>query len=108
MLVWEDSKQNIILPNNGKLLAILENIKQYSSEEKMVVDAMKNHIEAFRTHCENPLFDYTDHQFPMSFSDLIYQYCAGNQNPRAMEYGNWVKSQASTKSIPNIARKLRV
>jgi predicted nucleotidyltransferase len=97
--VWENSKQNIITPNNNKILEILKNIKSYTKEERAVVDKMLNHIEAFRLHCENPIFDYSKHQFPISFSDIVYQYCSGTSDNKAIDYGNWVKNEATNNSI---------
>lgn len=100
MNVWEHTKQNIIVPNNDKLQNILKNIKKYSSEEKILVENMINHIEAFRVHCDNAMFDYSQHQFPMPFSDLIYQYCSANLDSKASNYGNWLQNQAANNSIP--------
>ena len=100
MNVWEHSKNNIIVPNNNNILSILKNIKNFSREERIVTDQMINHIEAFKIHCDNPTFDYSEHQFPMSFSDLIYQYCEDGSNGHATIYGNWVKNKAIELSLP--------
>jgi predicted nucleotidyltransferase len=72
--VWETTKKNIILPNNDKILTLLEHVQNYKTTERDIVGRMKTHIHAFKEHCNNPHMDYTQHQFPMDFSDLIYKY----------------------------------
>lgn len=99
MQVWENTKQNNILPNNNQILSIINNVSNLTNEEERIAGDMRSHIEAFKTHCSDPLFDYSEHQFPMAFADLINQYCSNNQHTRATEYGAWVKQKVTAKSI---------
>jgi len=71
---WEDAKENIIVPNNDKIYEILLNIKKINKSEKKAVSAMKSHIEHFKVHVKKPNVDYSNHQFPKEFSDLIYSF----------------------------------
>ncbi len=101
MEVWEDSKQNIICPNNIEIKALLSNVQYLDEQERPVVEKMLNHIEAFQTHCENPNFDYSNNQFPLNFSNLIYKYSAAlrNSKNRISEYSEWLKAEITKESI---------
>lgn len=72
---WYDLRYEKVLPNNEKIFNILSNIQKIEDSEKIIVDKMKNHIEAFKKHLEDNSYDYTNHQFPIVFWYLINKYC---------------------------------
>lgn len=88
--VWQECKQEQIVPNNEKILSLLNSVHTFKKHEEIIISDMKSHIQAFKTHCENPDFDYSDNQFPIVFSDLILGYCA--QQPNKIEaYKEWLE-----------------
>lgn len=93
LTIWDSVKINKIVPNNRKIYEILENIKNYEVDEIILVEAMKNHIEAFEEHCQNKNTDYTKYQFPIKFSALISKYCNGFVKERySKKYTEWIKN----------------
>lgn len=93
LAIWDSVKINKIVPNNRKIYEILENIKNYEADEIILVEAMKNHIEAFEEHCQNKNTDYTKYQFPIKFSALISKYCNGFVKEKySKKYTDWIKS----------------
>lgn len=86
--VWQELKIEQIVPNNEEILSLLNRVEAFKKNEEVIVTDMKSHIQAFKTHCENPDFDYSDNLFPIAFSDLIFGYCAqGSNNVEA--YKEW-------------------
>jgi hypothetical protein len=86
--VWQELKLEQIAPNNDKILSLLNRVKTFGQCEAPVVSDMKSHIQAFKTHCKNPNFDYSKNQFPLAFSDLILGFCADHVN-NVEVYKNW-------------------
>lgn len=87
--VWEQLKLDQIVPNNDRILSILNRVKKLDQREELVVSAMKSHAQAFKKHCENPNFDYSQNQFPIAFSDLILSYCSSGKN-NLEKYKTWI------------------
>ncbi len=101
MGMWEDSKQTIIRPNNAEIKSILTDIQKMTQEERFVINKMLNHIDAFDAHCKNPYLDYSDNQFPLDFSNLIYKYCGqiSRRKSRINEYSSWLKIKVAEQII---------
>lgn len=99
--VWENLKSEKILPNNQKILSIIKNTRNINSKERSTVDQMVSHIEAFEAHCDDPTFDYSNNQFPLAFSDLIFHYCelSTKDKNRINDYSSWLQSQINGISI---------
>lgn len=87
--VWKKLKSEQILPNNNKILSFLDRVISFKSDESAIVSAMRSHIQAFKVHCDNPSFDYSKHQFPLEFSDLIFKYCSDGPNS-ICKYKEWL------------------
>lgn len=92
--VWEQLKSKQIVPNNDEILSILNRVKVFDPAEIPIVNNMKSHISAFREHCSNPNFDYTNDQFPLSFADLIFSYSKKGTNNIAT-HSQWLKKALS-------------
>lgn len=90
--VWENLKTEQIVPNNDEILIILNGVKKFTEVEAPIVEKMKAHIEAFKEHCKNPNFDYSSHQFPLAFADLIFQYGKENKT-NVSAYKSWLLSE---------------
>ena len=95
--VWEELKREQIVPNNDKIRSILESVAAFDKSEQVTVLEMKSHIEAFKKHCEVPEFDYSDHQFPIAFADLIFSYCSNGKN-NIEEYKSWFRNEVDLES----------
>lgn len=89
---WEQSKAGIIVPNNDQIYKILNNIRKISDNDKIHVSKMKSHIEHFKAHVENPSIDYSNHQFPISFSNLIYRFSKPSRKQKRVlnNISNWL------------------
>jgi len=94
--VWEQLKHDQIVPNNDIILSILNRVKKLDKREELVVSAMKSHIQAFKKHCEDSGFDYSQNQFPTSFSDLILSYCSSGKN-NLEKYKTWIVEKSKIK-----------
>jgi predicted nucleotidyltransferase len=92
--VWEQLKMDQIVPNNDEIMNILNRVKVLTKNEAPIVSKMKSHIAAFKKHCSNPNFDYSNDQFPLSFADLIFKYSKSNDN-NVGKYGEWLKKSLS-------------
>ncbi len=90
--VWERLKIEQIIPNNEKILGILNHTFRFKKDELSPVERIKSHIQAFETHCENPNQDYSEHQFPLEFADLINKY--SSEKSKALNnietYRSWI------------------
>ncbi|MGO2234131.1 hypothetical protein B6N13_18230 [Marinomonas sp. UCMA 3892] len=95
--VWEQLKLDQIVPNNDSILSILNRVKKLDKREELVVSEMKSHIQAFKKHCEDPSFDYSQNQFPIAFSDLILSYCSFGKNSLE-KYKTWIVEQSKIKN----------
>lgn len=95
--VWEQLKLDQIVPNNDSILNILNRVKKFDKNEKLIVSEMKSHIQAFKKHCEDPKFDYSQNQFPIAFSDLILSYCSSGKN-NLEKYKNWIVTNTKIKN----------
>lgn len=74
--LWENTKKEIILPNNQQILELIKNYNQFVPNKYIqIFDKMKAHIYAFEKHCENPNFSYNNNQFPKIFSKIIDDTC---------------------------------
>ena len=104
--IWNKSKLEHIIPNNERIYTILENIKFFQPDELKLVTAMKNHIEAFKEHCNNVDVDYTKYQFPIKFSTLISKYCnrVGLKEKTLKLYSNWIIEHIASNMI-NVEEK---
>lgn len=97
---WNDLRIKVICPNNEKIRIILRNIARFDSQEQKVVDKMMSHIEAFDHHCQNPIFDYSNNQFPVEFSNLILRYCAKTKKTDRIEiYTDWLREQTKQHNL---------
>lgn len=94
--VWEQLKLDQIVPNNDSILSILNRVKKLDKREELVVSAMKSHVQAFKKHCEDPNFDYSQNQFPIAFSDLILSYCSPGKN-NLEKYEAWIVEKSKIK-----------
>ena len=94
--VWEQLKLDQIVPNNDSILSILNRVKKLDNREELVVSAMKSHVQAFKKHCEDPSFDYSQNQFPIAFSDLILSYCSSGEN-NLEKYKTWIVEKSKIK-----------
>ncbi len=107
LTIWDSVKITKIVPNNRKIHKILENIKNYQDNEVILVDAMKNHIEAFEEHCHNKNTDYTKYQFPIKFSTLISKYCNGLIKEKFLnKYIEWINNYLLEYDIKTIEKYL--
>lgn len=107
LTIWDSVKITKIVPNNRKIHEILENIKNYQDNEVILVDAMKNHIEAFEEHCHNKNTDYTKYQFPIKFSALISKYCKGLIKEKFLKkYIEWINNYLLEYDIKTIEKYL--
>lgn len=88
--VWEQLKTEQVLPNNEEIFSILSRIKDFEHSEISIVNQMKSHISAFKEHCSDPSFDYSEYQFPLSFADLIFSYAKKGSN-NIGKYSDWLK-----------------
>lgn len=74
--LWENVKNNEILPNNKKIRELIENNESIIPEQDTnVFNLMKNHLIAFEAHVKNSSISYNEFQFPSSFETLIYEKC---------------------------------
>lgn len=98
---WYSLEIEKILPNNEKIFNILKNIQKIDDFEKVIIDKMKNHIEAFRRHLDDNKYDYTEHQFPISFWYLINKYCKWwlLKDKYLFKYSVWLNEYISNKGI---------
>ncbi|MGF1839636.1 hypothetical protein [Vibrio atlanticus] len=92
MALWEELKKTQIVPNNDKIRIILDAISEFSQSEQSTISDIKSHIEAFKKHCEDPEFDYSNHQFPEAFADLIFSYCSKKHN-NFDKYSYWLRNE---------------
>lgn len=107
LTIWDSVKINKIVPNNRKIYEILENIKTYESDEIILVNAMKNHIEAFEEHCQNKNTDYTKYQFPIKFPAVISKYCNGLIKEKySNKYIEWIKNYLLEHEVKTIEKYL--
>jgi len=70
--VWEDKRINIIVPNNRKILNILDKNRNLISDSNILVaiEEFRVHVEGFEKHVEHRLDFYP--QFPQKFGDLFH------------------------------------
>lgn len=93
LTLWENSKREIIVPNNRKTAALIK--EHYSSiphEYRNIFNSMLSHIYAFEKHCETPAFDYSEHQFPKAFKQIITNTCleTSKNNPALLAIEAWL------------------
>lgn len=71
--LWEKLKREAILPNNESIKKLLqENKSLFPNKYEAIINKMFLHIDAFNEHVINPNFDYSQYQFPIEFSDIIF------------------------------------
>lgn len=76
LTLWYKYRSEAIIPNNQKIKEILfENKSLFREEELELVQKMITHIDAFEEHVRNPDFDYSEHQFPTEFPEIIEDKC---------------------------------
>lgn len=99
--VWENAKQNIIVPNNKEIYRIISNFKKLSEHEQSLVNKMKSHIEHFEAHVDNPDVAYSEHQFPKEFSELIYSYknVSKEHKKKLDQINNWLRLELAGLNI---------
>ncbi len=90
--IWEETKRSQIIPNNNKIFKILKHIVHLDDIEIKIVEKMKSHIQAFKVHCDNPKEDYSKHQFPLEFSNLIFEYVSEKNKgfSNKEKYKTWI------------------
>jgi hypothetical protein len=97
LTLWHKKKVEIIQPNNNTIKELLvknKNIIPVNTEK--IVDKMKMHIDAFNEHLQNSEFEYSSHQFPVEFQQLILSEC------KSVGYD----SQIVNKSIKWLSKKI--
>ena len=62
---------------------------------------MQNHIDAFDAHCKDPNIDYSNHQLPLDFADLIYKYCGQltESSNCINKYSAWLETKITEHAI---------
>jgi hypothetical protein len=76
LTLWYKYRSEAIIPNNQKIKEILlKNKSLFKETELEVVQKMITHIDAFEEHVKNPDFDYSEHQFPTEFPEIIEDKC---------------------------------
>jgi hypothetical protein len=74
LTLWEQAKKEKILPNNRRMLRLMEDhARLVPARHKSVFEKMKLHIYAFEKHWADPHFDYSDFRFPGEFDNIIRQ-----------------------------------
>jgi len=101
--LWEKLKKEAILPNNEsikKLLEVNKSLIPYKYET--VFNKMLLHLDAFNEHVINPNFDYSQHQFPIAFADIIFKESFENTliDKKLIEMRKWL----TKKLIPPLIR----
>ncbi len=104
MGVWETSKKEIIVPNNQAIYDLLKSVKSITSAQWPVVDKMFSHIVHFSAHVDNPTIDYSNHQFPQEFSDLIYDFGKPSKEREKLinQISDWLKSECSDLNVVSV------
>ncbi len=99
--LWKVLKQKEICPNNNKIKAIIRNIQNPSQEERIAIEKMLNHIDAFDARCKDPNIDYSNHQLPLDFADLIYKYCGQltESSNCINKYSAWLETKITEHAI---------
>lgn len=99
--VWENAKRKIIIPNNREIYRVISNLKKITNKENRLIKKMKSHIEHFESHVDNPSVDYTAHQFPKDFSDLVYGYRSVSKKHQVKinKINNWLRTEISSMNI---------
>ena len=94
-------KRTLIIPNNDKILDIISKIKKYTPVELKIINKFKSHVEAFKKHCFDEEFDYTEFQFPIVFSSLInrYTYKQKSNSKYFTKYCKWIDKLLSENNI---------
>jgi predicted nucleotidyltransferase len=102
--VWRNARKEIIVPNNNKIYQIISTVKKYSPEEKRIIDKMKSHIEHFKVHVEKDDIDYSNHQFPQEFADLIYSYkkVSRAHQKKIDELSGWLESELTGVDLESV------
>lgn len=93
MKLWESAKIDTIVPNNRKMLELInKNQGVIPSQYRAVFDKMITHIYAFEKHCEDPTFSYSEHQFPQKFAQIVDQTCAQEEKRQGntTQYEQWL------------------
>ena len=101
MGVWELSKKEIIVPNNQAIYELIKAVKNITPAQKTAVDKMLLHIEHFKAHVEDPTIDYTKHQFPQEFSDLIYSFGKPSKKREKLieEVSKWLQKEFTNLNV---------
>ena len=94
LLMWAKFKEEAIIPNNKKILDLINNNEKLIYEKnKKLFEKMRWHINAFALHVENENFDYSEYQFPGDFANFIKRECS-NINPKEInEIKNWLRKE---------------
>lgn len=95
LTLWEKAKIDIIVPNNDQVDSLLVQYRDtIPAHDLPTVEKMKAHIYAFREHVKNPYFDYSEHQFPQAFRDLI------DSSVFVAEVSDWLTGRLTRSGLP--------
>lgn len=100
--LWEKSKQEIIVPNNKRIEGLIRSYNGLIPEKhKPIFDKMLAHIYAFEKHCQNPAFDYSEHQFPKQFSEIIGDTCfkVATKDSSILNIREWLVERMNTMGL---------
>jgi hypothetical protein len=103
MELWDEAKIDIILPNNRKIKELIENNWNIIPEkDKPVFKQMISHIYAFEKHCNNPMLNYTEHQFPQAFAKIIDDICSAEieKGVTLNKIESWLLIKFKEKELP--------
>lgn len=102
LTVWNKLKKKAILPNNKAIKKlIIKNFDIIPETHKNVFNQMVLHIKAFNQHIKNPNFDYSNHQFPNQFSDIIFKesFLFAKTNRALIKKHEWIRNNIDGKFI---------
>ncbi|MFV8449787.1 hypothetical protein ACNO65_06845 [Vibrio campbellii] len=102
--VWNNAKSEIIVPNNDQIYKVIIALKGLSVEESRIIAKMKSHIEHFKVHVTKGHINYSQHQFPQEFSDLVYSYkkVSRSHQKKIDRVTSWLKEELNIADIESI------
>ena len=100
LLLWEEIKVNDIVPNNQKILNLINNNKNLIySKNKELFEKMEWHIKFFELHTRDKNVDYPEYQFPKDFSDFIQRECSNINSKEIDAISKWFNKEAKSISV---------
>jgi hypothetical protein len=102
LTVWNKLKKKAISPNNKAIKKLIRSNFELIPENYLnVFNQMLLHIDAFNQHIKNPNFDYSEHQFPKAFSEIIFKesFLNAKTNRGLIKKHEWIKNKIEDKYI---------